>query len=249
MALFLDSLGLSSLSKNQAEVLNIFSDIERVEGEDYSYKTVSYDSGLNLVARINKEGKDLDIVGVDSHIVNSCSWSAKPVMSLGQTSEIPAVLFSSLDDKKAFIVNLIQAGLVKGSLSEDKAVNLQVCGFPSQMAVYNNRADYEQKSEKPHMSDKTLFPYSFFNLQSDDITEEQRQHYLDTILFNIFSGNVISTKEVKHSEKAEKCFYSTIDTALGYLDIVYSTNIVEKPLVEGNYVVGNVYLSAKLSFK
>ena len=246
MALFLDSLGLSKVKENQAEIINLFGDVTKSEGQDYDYKKVDYKKGLSLVARLAKEGDDLSIVGVDSHVSNSNIWQAKPVMSLGQTSELPAVVFSSLDEKNAFIVNIIEAGLSNAILKEEQSVKLQVCGFPSQMAVYNDRADYEAKTEPPQMSDKMLFPYYFYNLQSEDISEEQQKIYSENILFNIYSGEVLETEEVKYLDSSENCYYSTVKTNLGNLQLVYSSNVVKLPLEKGNYIVGSVYLSAKI---
>lgn len=246
MALFLDSLGLSKVRENQAELLNIFTDVKRESGQDYDYKKVEYKNGLSLIARIAKEGKDIDIIGVDSHISNLSEWKAKPVMSLGQTAELPAVVFSSLDGKNAFIANIIEAGLSNVVLKEDESVNLQVCGFPAQLAVYNNRKDYEAKEEVPYMNDKMLFPYYFFNLQSDDIEEEQRKTYSENILFNIYCGEVLETEKVQYIDDSEYCFYSKVKTKLGNLQLVYSSNIVKAPLKKGNYVVGSVYLSVRV---
>lgn len=246
MALFLDSLGLSKVKDNQAEVLNLFEGVKRVSGQDYDYKKVEYNNGLSLIARIAKEGKDIDIIGVDSHISNSSVWNVKPVMSLGQTTELPAVVFSSLDDKNAFIANIVEAGLSNAILKENESVKLQVCGFPAQMAVYDDRLDYESKTEEPYMSDKMLFPYYFFNLQSDDIDEEQKKIYSENILFNIYCGEVVETEKVKYSDSSNYCYYSKIKTRLGLLDLVYSSNILPKSLKKGNYVVGSVYISSKI---
>ncbi|MBK5200463.1 MAG: hypothetical protein JJE21_02910 [Spirochaetaceae bacterium] len=246
MALFLDSLGLSKVKDNQAEVLNLFTDVKRESGQDYDYKKVEYKNGLSLIARIAKEGTDLDIIGVDSHISNSSVWKAKPVMSLGQTAELPAVVFSSLDGKSAFIVNVIEAGLSNAVLKENESIKLQVCGFPAQMAVYNDREDYEDKTEAPYMTDKMLFPYYFFNLQSGDIDEEQRKLYSENILFNIYSGEVLETEKVQYLDNSEYCYYSKVKTELGNLQLIYSSNIVASPVKKGNYVVGSVYISAKV---
>lgn len=247
MALFLDSLGLSKISENQAEILNLFVDVQSVEGADYNYKTISYNDGLKLVARVLKEGKDTDIVGVDSHVINECKWEVAPVMTLGTTSEIPAVVFSSLDNKKAFIANLVEAGLSKHVLKENENVELQVCGFPTNLAIYKDRKDYESKVEGPYIKDQMLFPYYFYNLQSEDLTEEQKKTYSENVLFNIYCGKVLSTKKVKFSNSDEYCFKSMVETIMGPLELVYSSNIVKKPIEVGNYIVGSIYLSGKLT--
>lgn len=246
MALFLDSLGLSKISENQAEILNLFADVKSVEGADYNYKTIDYNDGLKLVARIVKEGKDTDIIGVDSHIVNTCKWETTPVMTLGSTSEIPAVVFSSTDNKKAFIVNLVEAGLSENVLKENENIELQVCGFPTNLAIYENRKDYENKAEGPYIKDQMLFPYYFYNLQSEDLTEEQKKKYSENVLFNIYCGEVLSTKKVKFSNSDNYCYKSMVNTIMGPLELIYSSNIVKKPIKKGNYIVGSVYLSAKL---
>jgi hypothetical protein len=247
MALFLDSLGLSKISENQAEILNLFADVQSVEGADYNYKTIGYNDGLKLVARVIKDGKDTDIIGVDSHIGNNCKWEVTPVMTLGTTTEIPAVVFSSTDSKKAFIVNLIEAGLSKKVLKENEKASLQVCGFPTNLAIYENRKDYESKVEGPFIKDQMLFPYYFYNLQSEDLTEEQKKTYSENVLFNIYCGEVISTRKVKFSKSEDYCYKSMVNTIMGPLELIYSSNIVKTPIKKGNYIVGSVYLSGKLS--
>lgn len=246
MALFLDSLGLSKISENQAEILNLFASVKSVEGADYNYKTISYNDGLKLVARIAKGGKDTDIIGIDSHIINKCKWKATPVMSLGRTSEIPAVVFSSVDDDKAFIVNLVEAGLSKQVLKQKENVELQVCGFPTNLAIYENRLDYENKAKGPFIKDQMLFPYYFYNLQSEDLTDEQKKKYSENVLFNIYCGEVLDTKKVKFSNSENYCYKSMVNTIIGPLELIYSSNIAKTPIKKGNYIVGSIYLSAKL---
>jgi len=246
MALFLDSLGLSKISQNQAEILNLFAGVQAQEGNDYNYKIVDYNDGLRMVARIVKGGKDTDVIGVDSHILNKCEWKANPVMSLGSTEEIPAIVFSSTDDKKAFIVNLIEAGLSNAVLKENDEVKLQVCGFPTNLSIYESRKDYEEKNEGPYIKDQMLFPYYFYNLQAEDLTEEQKKLYSENVLFNIYCGEVINTTKVKFSNSDEYCYKSFVNTIMGPLELIYAENIVSQPIKKGNYIVGAVYLSGKL---
>lgn len=245
MAFFLDSLGLSELSKNQNDIIDLFSDVDKVKGEDYDYKTYLYDEGLELVARINKDSKDHDFVGVDSHFINSNKYSCKPVVSLGATSEIPAVLFSSLDEKTAFLANLIHAGLVKGEMNVDSVVNLQLCAYPSSLEVYENRESYEKAVSEALLKDKSVLPYYYIRSLEKDLNEEEKKRFQDNILFNLIAAKVIETKEYNFGKNP--CFISTIDTDLGNLDIIYSKNIISNPLTKGSYVVGAFYLSAEFS--
>ncbi|MGD1822764.1 MAG: hypothetical protein ACPKM0_08390 [Pleomorphochaeta sp.] len=245
MAFFLDSLGLSELSKNQNDIIELFNNVNKISGEDYDYKTYTYDEGLELVARINRDSKDYDFVGVDSHFINSNKYICKPVISLGQTAEIPAVLFSSLDEKTAFLVNLVHAGLVKGEMNENSIVSLQLCAYPSSLEVYENRESYESAVNDAVLRDKSVLPYYYIKSLEKDLTEEEKNRFLDNILFNLIAAKVIETKEYKFGENP--CFISTLDTDLGNLDIIYSKNIISNPLTKDAYVVGAFYLSAEFS--
>jgi hypothetical protein len=247
MAFFLDSLGLSELSQNQNEIVDLFSNIEKISGEDYDYKTYLYNEGLELVARINKDSKDYDFVGVDSHLINSDKWVGKPVLSLGQTTELPAILFSSIDDKTALVVNLLHAGLVQGEMNTETTVALQLCAFPSSLEVYENRSAYEKVVKDARLKDKSVLPYFYIRSLEEDLKEEEKKRYQDNILFNLIAGEVIKTKEYKFG--AKPCFVSTIDTVIGNLDIIYSQNIVSKPISEKSYIVGAFYLSAEFSLE
>jgi len=245
MAFFLDSLGLSELAKNQNDIINLFTDVEKVVGDDYDYKTYKYDDGLELVARINKDSKDYDFVGVDSHFENSNSLICKPILSLGQTSEIPAVLFSSLDDKNAFLVNLMHAGLVKGEMNVDTKVSLQLCAYPSSIEVYENRESYEKVVQDAILKDKSVLPYYYIKSLEQNLSEEDKKRYQDNLLFNLIAAKVIATKEYNFG--SNPCYISTLDTDLGNLDILYSKNIINTPLNVDSYVVGAFYLSAEFS--
>lgn len=245
MAFFLDSLGLSELAKNQNDIIDLFTNVEKVVGDDYDYKTYKYDDGLELVARINKDSKDYDFVGVDSHFVNSNSFQCKPIMSLGQTLEIPAVLFSSLDDKTAILVNLMHAGLVKGEMNVDSIVKLQLCAYPSSLEVYEDRASYENVVKDAILKDKSVLPYYYIKSLEKELTEDERKRYSDNLLFNLIAAKVIETKEYNFGKNP--CYISTLDTDLGKLDIIYSKNIINNPLNVNSYVVGSFYLSAEIS--
>ena len=247
MAFFLDSLGLSELSHNQNDIIDLFAKTDKITGEDYDYKTYFFKDGLELVARINKDGEEGDFVGVDSHLINSNKFVAKPVISLGQTIELPAVLFSSLDDKTAFIANLLHAGLVKGEMNTESQVSLQLCAFPSSLEVYESRAVYEESVKDALLKDKSVLPYFYIRSLEEGIGEEDKKRYQENILFNLIAAKVIETKE--YSFGKNPCFVSTIDTVLGNLDIIYSKNILQKPLSKNSYVVGAFYLSAEFSLK
>lgn len=247
MAFFLDSLGLSELSQNQNDIVDLFSKVEKFSGEDYDYKTYVYDDGLELVARINKDSKDYDFVGVDSHLINSNKWICKPVLSLGQTTEIPAILFSSIDDKTAFIANLLHAGLVKGEMNPESNVSLQLCAFPSSLEVYESRKAYEAVVKEAIIKDKSVLPYFYIRSLEENLEEEEKNRYQDNILFNLIAAKVIETKEYKFGKNP--CFVSTIETVLGKLDIIYSKNIMSKPITANSYIVGAFYLSAEFSLQ
>ncbi len=245
MAFFLDSLGLSELSRNQNEIIDLFTNLEKQHGEDYNYKTYKYDDGLELVARIKKDGEDYDFVGVDSHFINSNKYVCKPVLSLGQTTELPAVLFASLDDSSAFIANLLHAGLVKGEMNEKSKVSLQLCAYPSSLEVYEDRKAYEDTVKEAILKDKSVLPYYYIKSLEKDLSQEEIDRYQNNLLFNLIAAKVITTKEYKFG--ANPCYVSTIDTILGDLDIIYSKNILNKPLTENSYIVGAFYLSAEFS--
>lgn len=247
MAFFLDSLGLSELSKNQNDIINLFNNIEKQSGEDYDYKTYKYDQGLELVARINRDSKDYDFVGVDSHFINDNLYKCKPIVSLGQTSEIPAVLFSSLDEKCAFLANLMHAGLVKGEMNENSVVNLQLCAYPSSLEVYEDRESYEKSVKDATLKDKSILPYYYIRALEKDLSEDEKNRFLDNILFNLIAAKVIDTKEYKFGNNP--CYISTLDTVIGNLDIIYSKNIISNPLNINSYVVGAFYLSAEFSLE
>jgi hypothetical protein len=245
MAFFLDSLGLSELAHNQNTIIDLFKDTNKISGEDYDYKTFFYDGGLELVARIKKDSEEYDFVGVDSHLINSNKVIAKPVLSLGQTMELPAILFSSLDDKTAFIANLLHAGLVKGEMNTDTKVSLQMCAFPSSLEVYESRASYEEAVSDALLKDKSVLPYFYIRSLEENLSEEEKKRYQENLLFNLIAAEVIDTREYKFGNNP--CFVSTIDTVIGQLDIIYSKNILQKPLSKHSYVVGAFYLSSEFS--
>ncbi len=245
MAFFLDSLGLSELSQNQNDIINLFSNIEKISGEDYDYKTYVYNEGLELVARINKDSKDYDFVGVDSHLINSTKWLSKPVISLGQTSEIPAILFSSIDEKTAFIANLLHAGLVRGEMNTESKISLQICAFPSSLEVYESREDYEKVVNDALLKDKSILPYFYIRSLEENLSQEEKKRYQENLLFNLIAARVIKTNEYNFGNNP--CFVSTIDTVMGNLDIIYSKNIIKEPLSVDSYIVGAFYLSAEFS--
>ena len=245
MAFYFNSLGLGELSQDRGKIINLFSKVKKEVGQDFDYKTYFFDDGLELVARIIKDGKDSDFVGVDSHLVNSNKVIVKPLSSLGDTVELPAVLFTTLDEKTVFVANLMRAGLVEGKMEVDSQVSLQLCAFPSSLEVYENRKAYEKVSKGNILKDKSVLPYFYIRSFEEGLSDEEKKLYQDNILFNIIAARVLETKQYNFG--SDPCFVSTLDTTLGKIDILYSNNILEKPLSKNSYVVGAFYLSAEFT--
>jgi hypothetical protein len=221
---------------------------EQEEGADYLYKTCKMDNGLEFVGRLDKKGGAAAVIGVDAHMTGTCIWEGYPVMSLGNTAELPAFLCSSADGHGAFIVNMIHLGLYPGKITEKTLLKMQVCGFPRQMDIYKDRKDFEQRTRPPYPVDKTVYPYAYLRSLDTSAPSAVRKKYDEVKLFNSCCGVIGKVRDFTIGSSATVCHAAMMDTMFGSIELIYSdANITSGPQ-PGNYVSASVFVSADVLF-
>jgi hypothetical protein len=251
MALFLMNTGLSCLAKGKEldteEVNALFAEspVEKVPSAPGAYATHLFDSGLSLIARL-PEGNEGEAY-LDMHMNGKCLWHVKPVSMVGEPEYLGlSMIASDMDEENACVLNMVKPAL-HGPIDTTKDFEVQVCAFPVDLAVYDDREAFEAMvPEGNRLFDRQVLPYYYIMAKEERVDEKTKAFMRKNEQLDLFCGSVLAVEKRENGYKGTSLCVATVATVFGHIDLVYGEGQVSRPLEKGSYVLASAYVSAEI---
>ncbi len=266
MPVFVRNLNLEFLTENGSlkndRMLQMYEQAKWRHAHGAYYLTYVMPSGVEFIFKTVQVGEDLRVVGTDTHLSGRCIWNAIPFMNVTppNSDDLTAVVaLTNLAQDGVFIAHLMNAAVLP-TIEEGKSLAMQVAAFPSAVAVYESREDYEMAASQATndngqpiiLTDRRIFPLNFMLKHDPDVPEDQRnQNLRDDIM--LMCGSILDVQKRDHTdEDSLGAFFlvATISTQFGHLDVAFTTDMLAQATCrKGQYLVFSGILSANVAIE
>jgi hypothetical protein len=249
MALYPTNTGFDDLiidgALDEQQLTRWFEEATIHPAEGGSYRTKRFESGLLIIFReVEKR-----VVGIDMHMGGRSTWSAKPLIQVGEEEPLSLTLMmTNRSESSLFIATLVHAA-TREHFREEEVVDLQVCAFVQALDIYDSRTSYERAiDEELWIADKKILPYNYIMSREETVGEDERAVFEQGQTLVLIAAPVIAVETRSHGWRQSASVVATVGTEMGHLDLIFSSNQVPQPLTKGDYIVTQCAISADVLF-
>ena len=244
MPLFLDNFDLGFFKDSETIFCGLLQDVVSGGTKIVGYYGIPYFNrhygNVQLIARtdLRKDGKNLEITGLDSHLAGRAVWTVKlggmNINCRDADRLTRRVAVNRLDGGGMAVVSLVNADVLP-SFMENEVIRFQVVGFPELIEYFRDEDEYAeaQPSTKDGRSflleEGAVFPSGLLRNRNPNGSEFETNEHLDDIMHIRGRAKSIYYGTIELDGESQQPFLKCmIDTQYGELEIVHCINQVKE---------------------